>query len=183
MRSFRFALFFALALLVALQIPTYAQEDNDPAKAEALVRDAINARGGDAYLQVRTAVSRGQYTPYDKGVSTLPRQFVDYIVYPDRERTEFDKGDSRYIQTNTGDEGWIYDASQRMIRPQSDDQVKDFKQGLHADLDYLLRKGWKEPGVKLVYVGRREVQHNVFSEAVRFDFADGFSATLHSTLR
>lgn len=66
-----------------------------------------------------------------------------------------------------------------MIRPQSDDQVKDFKQGLHADLDYLLRKGWKEPGVKLVYVGRREVQHNVFSEAVRFDFADGFSATLH----
>jgi hypothetical protein len=182
-RNFHFALISLALLLLTLYPTTPAQEDNEAAKAEALIRGAIQARGGDAYLKIRTAVSHGQYTPYDKGVSTIPRPFVDYIVYPDRERTEFDKGDHKYIQTNAGNEGWIYDATQKMIRPQTEDQVKDFKQGLRADLDYLLRQGWQEAGAKLVYIGRREVQHNVFSEAVRIDFADGYSVTLHFDTR
>ena len=179
MRIFRLALFSIFFFLCVLQPVIQAQEDNDPAKAEALIRAAIQARGGDAYLKIRTAVSHGQYTPFDKGVSTVPRAFVDYIFYPDRERTEFDKGDRKYIQTNAGNEGWIYDAGQKMIRPQTEEQVKDFKQGLRADLDYLLRQGWQEPGTKLIYIGRREVQHNVFSEAIRIDFADGYSVMLH----
>jgi len=169
----------AMILLIGSTSFIKAQDEADPAKAEALIRAAIAARGGDAYLKIRTAVSRGQYTPFDKGVSTIPRPFVDYFVYPDRERTEFDKGDRKYIQTNAGNEGWIYDAAQKMIRPQNEEQVKDFKQGLRADLDYLLRQGWQEAGAKLIYIGRREVQHNVFSEAVRLVFADGYDVMLH----
>jgi hypothetical protein len=176
-----------LLLLAIISIGVAAiareQDENDPAKAEELIRQAIKARGGDAYLKVRTVVSRGQYTPFEKGVSLFPRQFIDYIVYPDRERTEFGKGDDKYIQTNSGNAGWVYDAPQKMIREQTEEQVKNFQQGIRHDLDNLLRRGWQETGARMVYLGRREVWKNTFSEAVRIDFADGSSVTLHFDTR
>ncbi len=124
-------------------------------------------------------MSRGQSTPFIKGVSGLPNPFSDYIVYPDRERTEFGKGGQKFIQTNTGETGWVYDAVQKMIRDQKEDQIKKWQQGVRYDVDNLLRRGWQEQGAKLVYLGRREAWKNTFSEAVRIDFADGASATLH----
>lgn len=158
---------------------SYAQDGNDTAKAEALIREAIKTRGGDVYLKVRSVVGRGAYTAFEKGESGLPAEFVDYLIYPDRERTEFGKGDHKYVQVNTGNEGWIYDATQKMIRNQTEEQVKNFKQGLRYDLDYLLRGGWQEQGAKLLYVGRREIWKNTFSEAVRVEYADGLSLTIH----
>jgi hypothetical protein len=169
----------AILFFVGASHCAIAQDDNDSAKAEALIREVIKARGGDAYLKVQTVVSRGMYTAFEKGESGLPAEFVDYVVYPNRERTEFGKGDHKYIQTNAGDEGWIYEAAQKAIRPQTEEQIKNFKQGLRQDLDHLLKEGWKQPGTKLIYVGRREVWKNTFSEAVRIEFADGLSLTLH----
>jgi hypothetical protein len=66
-----------------------------------------------------------------------------------------------------------------MIRDQTEDQIKGVQQGLRYDLDNLLKRGWQEAGAKLVYIGRREVWRNTFSEAVRIDFADGAQVTLH----
>ena len=169
----------ALVGLLGLALLAAAQDENDPEKAAALIRDAIKARGGDTYLKIRTAVSRGQYSPFEKGVSDAPMPVVDYIVYPDRERTEFGKGDTKYVQTNSGATGWVYEARQKMIRDQTEDQIKVGQQSLRYDLDNLLRRGSHEAGAKLVYVGRREVSRNIFSEAVRIDFTDGASATLH----
>ena len=174
--------FLVVALLISVfASAAFAQEDdeNDPRKAEAVIRQAIKARGGDAYLNVRTLMSRGQYTPYDKGVSGNPMEFVDYVAYPDRERTEFGKGDTKFIQTNSNGTGWVYEAKQKMIRDQTEAQVKDFQQGLRFDLDTLLRAGWQQTGAKLVYLGRREPWKGAITEAVRIDFADGASATLH----
>lgn len=124
-------------------------------------------------------MTRGAYTPFAKGMSTLPQPFVDYIVYPERERTEFRKGDQKLIQTNTGSTGWVYDAEQKMIRDQTEEQIKLWQQGIRHDLDNLLRRGWREPGARLVHLGRREAWRNTFSEAVRVDFGDGASVTLH----
>jgi len=155
------------------------QDENDPAKAAALVRDAVAARGGEAYLKITTLESRGQYTPFEKAVSGDPMPFVDYIVYPGRERTEFGKGDSKFIQSNSEAANWVYEATQRMIRDQKEEQVKQFQQSARYDLDNLLRTASQQSGVKLVYLGRREAWRNTFSEALRVDFADGGTATLH----
>jgi len=154
-------------------------EENDPAKAAAFVRDAIKARGGDTYLSVKTLVGRGNFTPYDKGVSGDPMSFVDYVVYPGRDRTEFGKGDSKLIQSNSERANWVYDAAQKMIRDQKEDQVRQVQQSMRYDLDNLLRTAARGEGVKLIYVGRREVWRNTFSEAVRVEFNDGGSAMLH----
>ncbi len=164
-----------LPLVVAAQEP----DENDSAKATALVRDAVAARGGDTYLKISSLESRGQYTPFEKAVSGDPQPFVDYIVYPSRERTEFGKGDGKFIQTNSEKANWVYDATQRMIRDQKEEQVKQFQQGARYDLDNLLRTASQQAGVKLVYLGRREAWRNTFSEALRVDFADGGTATLH----
>ncbi len=173
-----------LLLLATLTSPSailHAQDDdeNDPQRAAALVNDAVKARGGDLYLSIRSVVTRGQYTGYDKGVSGDPTTFVDYIVYPGRERTEFGKGDTKIVQTNSEIANWVYEAIQKMIRDQTDEQVKNFQQGLRFDLDQLLRTAAGRKGVKLVYLGRREAWKNTFSEAVRVDFDDGGSAILH----
>ena len=179
----------ALILLIATTtIGTTAatpqeQEDSDPAKATALLRDAIAARGGDPYLKIRTVESRGEYTPFEKGVSGDPLSFVDYIAYPGRERTEFGKGDSKFVQSNSEIANWVYEAQQKMIRDQKDDQVKRFQQTSRYDLDNLLRTAFQQAGVKLVYLGRREAWRNTFSEAVRVDFTDGGTATLHFDTR
>ncbi|HSE38501.1 MAG TPA: hypothetical protein VLG74_14445 [Blastocatellia bacterium] len=172
-------LLLASVLILPEVVSAQEPEENDPAKAAALVRDAIAARGGQAYLNISTVESRGQYTPFDKGISGDPTPFVDYIVYPDRERTEFGKGDTKFIQSNSETTSWVYDGSQRMIRDQKEEQVKQFLQGARYDLDHLLRAASKQSDVKLVYLGRREAWRNTFSEALRVDFTDGGTATLH----
>ena len=154
------------------------QDENDPAKALALVREAIKARGGEAYLKVRTTVTRGQFTAYEKGVSLNPSAFVDYLA-PNRERTEFGKSDYKYVQANSESANWIYDAKAKQIKDQTDEQVKQFQQGARYDLDNLLRGANSQQGVKLVYLGRREPWRSTFSEAVRVEFADGGQATIH----
>jgi len=173
----------AIATIGTAAVPQERDDNDDPAKAAALLRDAIAARGGDAFLKIRTVESRGQYTPFEKGLSGDPLPFVDYIAYPGRERTEFDKGDNKLVQCNSEIANWVYEAKQKMIRDQKDDQVKQFQQSSRYDLDNLLRTAFKQSGVNLVYLGRREAWRNTFSEAVRVDFTDGGTATLHFDTR
>lgn len=183
-KSLKLLAFLLIALVsVPATIKAQEQDENDPAKAAALVREAVKARGGDAYLKFRAIATRGQYTPFDKGASGNPMVFTDYISYPGRERTEFGKGDSKYIQSNSEIANWIYDAKQKMIREQTEAQIKQFQQGVRYDLDSLLRVASAQTGVKLVYLGRREPWRNQFSEAVRLDFTDGGAATLHFDTR
>ena len=169
----------AICSVVSVIAEVTKQDENDSSKALALIQAAVAARGGDLYLNVRSVVSRGQYSPFEKGLPGDPVNFVDYIVIPGRERTEFGKGDTKVVQANSGMTGWVYDARQKMIRDQNEDQIKQFQQGARYDLDNLLRTAAKQSDVKLVYIGRREAWRNTFSEAVRVDFSDGGTATLH----
>jgi hypothetical protein len=173
------ALLFAIVVVFPVSANPQESDENDPAKASALVREAVLARGGEAFLKVTTLESHGQFTPFEKGVSGDPTPFVDYVVYPGRERTEFGKGDSKFVQSNSEIANWVYNASQRMIRDQKEEQVKQFQQGARYDLENLLRTASKLADVKLVYLGRREAWRNNFSEAVRVDFMDGGAATIH----
>jgi len=172
-------IFLALIISAAAQTPAQESGDNGAAKAESLIRAAIKARGGDVYLDTRSTVSRGNYTPFDKGVSTVPDSFVDYVIYPDRERTEYGKGKRKIVQVNSGKSGWLYEAASNLVREQTEEQVTRFQQGVYYDIDNLLRRGWQEPGTKLIYLGRREPWRNTFSEAVRIEYKDGTFVTLH----
>lgn len=143
-------------------------------KAQQIVQKAIVVMGGDRYLNVKTIIGRGFFTDFKDGVSTIPLKFVDYIVYPDRERTEFSGGGQLLIQTNDHDKGWILDKAALTLKDQTAEQLEDFRQSTRTSLEPLLRGVWRTQGAKLTYIGRREAGVGRRNETVRLTYPDGF---------
>jgi hypothetical protein len=162
------ALLFCAGICLAQSEPAATDE-----KAEQIVKKAIQTVGGDAYLSVRTVIGRGFYTEYHDGVSGVPARFVDYLAYPDRERTEFTGGGNRIIQTNSQNEGWLFDAAARTLKDQTPKQVEDFRNGMRTSMENLLRGWWRKDGAALSYVGRREASLGRRNEVVKLTYPDG----------
>ena len=129
---------------------------------------------------MQTVIGKGFYTTFKDGMSQIPARFLDYIAYPDRERTEFTGAGIRTIQTNVGDTGWLFDGAVKKISDQTPAQVEDFKRAMKTSLEYLLRGYWKKDGGKITYVGRREAGVGKRNETIRLTYpmASGSSMSL-----
>ena len=166
-----------LSLLAALACAAQTENASPTAadeKAEKIVQKALQAMGGDRYLSVKTVIGRGFFTDFKDGVSGIPLRFVDYIVYPDKERTEFSGGGQRLIQTNDKDRGWIFDGAALTLKDQTAEQLEDFRLATRTGIESLLRGSWRAQGAKLSYVGRREAGLARRNETVRLTYPDGF---------
>jgi len=163
-----------LPLAVNSQTVTPKPDSTADEKSEQIIKHAIEVLGGVNYLNVRTIVGRGFFTSYHEGISQLPARFLDYISYPDRERTEFTGGGIRTIQTNVGSTGWLFDGATKNISDQQGLQIEDFKRGIRTSVESLLRGWWQKEGGKVVYVGRREAGLAKRNETLRLTYADGF---------
>ena len=176
-RMFRRITVSAFGLLVSAAVclaqPTTAPPKPDD-KAEQIVQKAIQAVGGDAYFKVQTVIARGFFTDYPGGAPGIPIRFIDYISYPDRERTEFTGGGNRIIQTNEHDHGWLFDAAAKTIKDQTSKQVEDFRTGLRTSVENLLHGWWRKERATLSYVGRREAGIGRRNETVKLTYPDGF---------
>jgi hypothetical protein len=172
---------FSLFVLVLFCATGLAQQDSvakpspeNASKAEAILNRAIEVLGGNAYLNVKTVVGRGFFTTFHDGMSQIPARFLDYISYPDRERTEFTGDGIRVIQTNTGDTGWLYDGATKTLSDMKGKQIEDFKRGMRTSVENLLHGWWKKENATLSYVGRREAGLARRNETVRLTYPDGF---------
>ena len=116
---------------------------NNDEKAEAVIKKAVDILGGDKYLQVKSQIGRGKYHIIREGTLLSYQTFVDVIVFPDSERTEFKFAGAKTVQTNSGGSGWIFDGAAQTVNEQSAEQVKNFKRGLRTSLDNLLRGYWR----------------------------------------
>lgn len=143
-------------------------------KSQQILDRAIEVLGGSSYLNVKTVVGKGFYTTFHEEVSQVPARFLDYIAYPDRERTEFTGAGIKTIQTNDGDTGWLYDGAVRKITDQSPEQVQEFKRAMRTNVENLLRGWWKKDGGKVAYVGRREAGLAKRNETIRLTYPNGF---------
>jgi len=174
-------LILALFCFCVLPAPGYGQQEaprsasptQDP-KAEAILARAVEVLGGSNYLNVKTVVGRGFYTTFHDGVSQLPSRFLDYIAYPDKERTEFTGGGLKAIQTNAGNTGWIYDGTTKTIADMKETQIADFKRSMRTTLENLLQGWWRKEGAVLTYAGRREAGLAKRNETVRLTYPDGY---------
>jgi hypothetical protein len=119
-------------------------------------------------------VGRGFFTAFQDGISQIPARFVDYISYPDHERTEFIGGGVRVVQANTGDTGWLYDGASRTFSDMKAGQIEDFKRSMRTSVENLLHGWWKKEGATLKYVGRREAGLARRNETIRLTYPDGF---------
>ena len=143
-------------------------------KSKQIMDRAIEVLGGANYLNVKTVIGKGFYTQMNDGVSQLPQRFLDYIVYPDRERTEFTSLGIKTIQTNSGETGWMFDGAVKKISDQSPAQVEEFKRVMRTSLENLLRGWWQKEGGKIVYVGRREAGLAKRNETIRLMYPNDF---------
>lgn len=143
-------------------------------KAEAVIKKAVEMLGGDKYLQVKTQIGRGKYSILREGVVLSFQTFVDVIVFPDNERTEFKSAGIKIVQTNSGNAGWIFDGSAQVLNDQSTEQVEGFKRGMRASLDNLLRGYWRGKA-ELSYIGKREAGIGKRNEVVKLTYNDDFS--------
>lgn len=160
--------------VVAHQEPAPKPSPDNVAKAEAILNHAIEVLGGNAYLNITTVTARGFFTVFHDGMSQIPSRFVDYIVYPDRERTEFTSDGVRVIQTNSGETGWLYDGANKALSDMKGSQIEDFRRSMRTSVENLLRGWWKKDNATLTYVGRREAGVGRRNEAVRLTYPNGF---------
>ena len=172
-------LFSSLSLIVLLAVAAQAQatQTNSASvdeKSQLIIDKAIAAVGGASYLNVTTVTGHGFYSSFSQGAPQIPAKFVDYIAYPDRERTEFVGAGRRTIQTNVGNTGWLFDGAVKTIKDQGPVQIEDFKLAMRTTLENLLRGWWKKEGGKITYVGRREAGLAKRNETIRLTFPSGF---------
>lgn len=143
-------------------------------QAESIVEKAVQNLGGEKYLGVRSQVARGKFSLFRDGVLISFQNFVDIVVFPDKERTEFKGGGSRSIQVNVGAAGWVYDGEQDKVKDQTQTQVQNFKQGIRTSLDNLLRGGWRGEA-ELSYVGKRAATLGKRNDVVKLIYKDNFT--------
>jgi hypothetical protein len=143
-------------------------------RASAILSRAIARVGGDRYLQVRSQISRGKFSVMKAGALISFQSFLDVIVFPDRERTEFKDQGTKHIQVNTGPTGWVYDGDQELVKIQTPTQIANFRQSMRTSLDNLLRSHWKGQA-DLTYVGKRAATLGKRNDVLRLNYKDGFS--------
>lgn len=143
-------------------------------KAEAVLNRAVERLGGEKYLQVKSFVGRGKFSLLRDNAVVSFQSFVDVIVYPNRERTDFRQNGVKTVQTNTGETGWIFDGAAETVNVQTKDQIENFKRNLNVSLDNLLRGAWRGKA-DLIYAGKRPASLGKRSEVVKLIFADGLA--------
>jgi outer membrane lipoprotein-sorting protein len=166
-----------LLCLCALSLSVAAQVDNaadSKEKAEAIIKKAVQSLGGEKYLQVKTQVGRGTFSTLKEGGLVSFQSFVDVIVFPDKERTDFKGRGSRAVQVNTGSTGWVYDGDQELVKVQNEKQIADFKQSIRTSLDNLLHGHWKGDA-ELTYIGKRSATLGKRNDVVKLTYKDAFT--------
>ncbi len=163
-----------LSIVFALPLFVLGQAAQPADQAEAVLQKAIKNLGGDKYLGVKTQIGRGRFSLMKDGVTVSFQSFLDVIVFPDKERTEFKGGGTRSIQTNVGNTGWTFDNEAEVVKVQGDKQVQSFKHGIRTSLDNLLRGQWRNEA-KLAYVGKRQASLGKRNDVVKLTYDDGLT--------
>ncbi len=150
---------------------TFSQQSDE--KAELILKKAIEKLGGVNYSNVKTIIGRGFLTQFREERPSSESNFLDILVFPNKERTEFKSSGEKTVQTNFDDKGWIFEGGTQTIRDQSKEEIAGFNQSLRTSVDFLLRRNWVGKA-KLTYIGRREATLGKRNEVVKLTFEDDF---------
>ncbi|MBN2319433.1 MAG: hypothetical protein JXR49_10170 [Acidobacteria bacterium] len=132
-------------------------QDSD--KALSLFEDAIEAMGGEAFLNVRDMVSEGNYFIFNRyGDSSPLIKFKDYTKLPDKSRHELGNKKKELEITVFNlekNEGWILEG-QKETRDATPEEMREFHNIAKHSLDLLFRTRYKDPANRLFYFGPGE---------------------------
>jgi len=120
-------------------------------KAKTLVNQAIQALGGQAYLDVKNMSQQGRTYSFHRGEATNAGVlFWRFVKFPDRERIELTKQrDISYVYN--GDKG--YEVTFKGTAMLDQKTLDEFLRRRDHSLEWVLRRWINEPGAALFYEG------------------------------
>ena len=98
----------------------------------------IDALGGQTFINVDEIHTTGRFFSFTRGELSGSDVFVDYIKFPDMERTEFGTSKNKSITINRGKEGMKVEGK-KDPEQQTPGEVDQFIKGFKTSLDYVLR--------------------------------------------
>ena len=155
-------IFLLVVLIFSLAVPGLGQApapqsgaapvaSENAAKAQALLNQAIQALGGDAYLNIEEVSQQGRAYSFFHGETTSAGvQFWRFTKFPDKERMELTKQrDIAYVYN--GIHG--YEITYKGTAMLDAKTLGDYLRRRDHSLEWVLRRWIKEPGVALFYEG------------------------------
>jgi hypothetical protein len=129
--------------------PSVDQQNSQ--KAKSLIDQAIQALGGQAYLNIQDISSEGRTYSFHLGESEgVGVQFWSFYKYPDKSRVELTKKRD-VIYVYDGDHG--YEITYKGTRADEPKAVTDTLRRREYALDWVLREWIKQPGIAYFYEG------------------------------
>ena len=124
---------------------------DNSSKAKAMIDQAIQALGGQAYLTVQNMSQQGRTYSFHRGEATSAGTlFWRFVKFPDRERIELTKQrDVAYVYN--GDKG--FEITFKGTAALDDKALNEFLRRRDHSLEMALRKWINEPGVAFFYDG------------------------------
>lgn len=144
-----------------------AQEGNE--KAKQVLRAAIDALGGEKYLDMRVTASNGRYYRF-KNDRKAYTQYWDWTMYrPVKWRFQMGEGKRQLVQVYNLElgKGWTLEGKST-IEEVPQEAVESFEKGARQDLDVLIRFRAEEEGMNLYYYGPDDIAGQGLFEAVEF---------------
>jgi hypothetical protein len=121
-------------------------------KARAILDQAIQALGGQAYLNAQDMTQEGRSYSFHHGVpNSLGTLFWRFRKFPEKDRVELTKKRD-VVELYVGDKG--YEVTYRGVRDMDSKEMDPYLRRRHYALDAVLRQWLNQPGVALFYEGQ-----------------------------
>jgi hypothetical protein len=122
-------------------------------KAKAVLNQAIQALGGDAYLHWSDMSTEGRSYSFHHGQpNSAGLLFWRFRKFPDKDRIELTKKRD-WVQIYNGDKG--YEITYKGVRNvDAKDELTPYLRRRHYSLDIVLRQWLNQPGIALFYEGQ-----------------------------
>jgi hypothetical protein len=133
--------------------PDIPTDQENARKAKAVLEQAIEALGGQAYLKVTGSTQEGRSYNFHHGeTNSVGTPFWRFKKFPDKDRLELTKKRD-IIEIFNGDKG--YEVTYKGVRNlEEKDELTPYLRRRHFSLDMVLRRWLNEPGVALFYEGQ-----------------------------
>jgi hypothetical protein len=128
-----------------------AAPQENSAKAKTLIDQAIQALGGQTYLNIQNMSQQGRTYSFHRGEATgAGTLFWRFTKYPDRERIELTKQrDVSYVYS--GDKG--FEITFKGTAALDDKTINEYLRRRDHSLELVLRQWINEPGAAFFYEG------------------------------
>ena len=182
-------LFLIISLLSALACaqaaapkpPANLNDSDNARKARALLDQAVQALGGDAYLTYQNRVEEGRYYPlYHGRTNTMGLPYNYYVQYPDKDRFEVLGVKDIHVLPGAIDIGGIkskksvvvlihnglkgYETTYKGTASQDKEDLTNYLRRRPHSLEWVFRKWMKDPAVALFYEGVTNVDAKIVDQ-------------------